>query len=329
MASPGQSSLFSAFTELVTTTYRSHRKDVADLVTKHNALYRYLMKGGRKRLEDGGLSIVCPLEYQENSTYQRYSGYDALAINPVDVITAAEYPWKQIAIHLAASGLELRQNSGKNRIINLAKTKLRNAIKSFANGFSADLYSDGSAANQITGLQALIADAGTGTVGGINSTTWSFWQNVVQSAASPLQGGGGITPGASTIESLMLPLWIRLTRGSDSPNLIVMDDTYFAFFETSQSTYRRYTADSSEGQVGFTGMKYKTADVFFDSNGGIPSAHAYFINTDYLELVVHKDADQEILDDVRGYGQDAVVTPIIWMGNLTTNGRKFHGVMKA
>jgi hypothetical protein len=329
MATPGQSSLFSAFSELVTTTYRSHKKEVADHVTKHNALYRKLIASGQKRLEDGGLSIVCPLEYQENSTYQRYSGYDALAINPVDVVTAAEFPWKQIAIHLAASGLELRQNSGKNRIINLAKTKLKNAIKSFANGFSADLYSDGSATNQINGLQALIADAGTGTVGGINSTTWTFWKNKVQSAASPLQGGAGITPGSTTMESLMLPLWIALTRGADTPNLIVMDDTYFAFYEQSQTPYRRYASDDKEGQGGFTGMRYKTAEVFFDSGGGIPSAHAYFINTDYLELVVHKDADQEILDDVRGYGQDAIVTPIIWMGNLVTNGRQFQGVMKA
>ena len=42
-------------------------------------------------MEDGGLSIVTPLEYASNSTYQRYSGYDVLNINAVDVLTAAEY----------------------------------------------------------------------------------------------------------------------------------------------------------------------------------------------------------------------------------------------
>lgn len=79
MASPGQSSLFNAFTELVSTTYRNHRKDVADNVSKHNALFRKLVSKGRIRIEDGGLSIVTPLDYQANSTYQRYSGGLGLA----------------------------------------------------------------------------------------------------------------------------------------------------------------------------------------------------------------------------------------------------------
>jgi hypothetical protein len=43
-------------------------------LSKHNALYRRLSEKGRLRLEDGGLSIVTPLDYQANSTYQRYSG---------------------------------------------------------------------------------------------------------------------------------------------------------------------------------------------------------------------------------------------------------------
>src|SRR6202012_4511499 len=189
MAFPGQSSLFNAFTELVSTTYRNHRKDVADNVSKHNALFRRITQKGRVDLEDGGLSIVTPLDYQANSTYQRYSGYDALNINAVDVLTAAEYPWRQVAVNVAASGLELRTNMGESRIINFTKAKIRNAMNSFKNGLSTDLYSDGTAANQINGLQALIADAGTGTVGQINSSTFPFWQNQVQSAASPLQGG--------------------------------------------------------------------------------------------------------------------------------------------
>jgi hypothetical protein len=52
---------------------------------------------------------------------------------------------------------------------------------------------DGTLANQINGIQALVSNAGTGTVGGINSATFTFWQNKVQSAAAPIQGGGAVT----------------------------------------------------------------------------------------------------------------------------------------
>ena len=324
----GITSIITAWSELASTTYRNHSKQVADQVTKHNALFRRLSEKGKIRLEDGGLSIVMPLDYAANSTYQRYSGFDVLNINAVDVLTAAEYPWRQVAVNVAASGLEIRTNSGVNRIVNFTKAKIRNAMHSMSNGLSVDLYSDGTAANQINGIQAVIADTGTGTVGGINAATFPFWQNVVQSAAAPIQGGGAITPSATTIESLMLQAWIKTTRGTDMPDMIVMSDDYFSFFEQSQTSLKRYTADQN-GQGGMVSMKYKTADVFFDSSGGIPSQHAYFINTDYLDLVAHQDANMEMMDELRSVNQDAVVIPVLFQGNLVCSARFLQAVMKA
>lgn len=329
----GITSIFTTWSELASTTFRNHATDVADNVSKHNALYRKLAAKGRIRVEDGGLSIVAPLEYASNSTYQRYSGFDPLNINAVDVLTAAEYQWRQVAVNVAASGLELRTNMGENRIINFTKAKIRNAMNSFKNGLSTDVYSDGTAANQINGLQAIIADAGTGTVGQINSATFPFWQNIVQSAAAPLQGGGALTFSASTIEALMLALYIKLTRGTDQPDTIVLSDDLFTFFEQSQTSLKRYTSSNgspeADANAGFVTMKYKNADVFFDSSGGIPSVHGYFINTDYLELVVHRDANITLMDQLHSVNQDAVVLPVLWMGNLVVSNRSLQGVLKA
>ena len=316
------------FTELVSTTFRKHAKEIKDNVSKNNALLRRIYDKGNVRREDGGLTIVAPLDYAENNTYQRYSGYDVLNVGASDVISAAEYQWRQIAINVVASGLELRANSGDSRIINLVKSRLKNAIRTFKNNFSADIYSDGTLANQVNGLQALVADAGTGTVGGIDSSTWTFWRNKVQSAAAPIQGGGAITPGATTMESLMLPLWLALTRGDDQPDLIVMDNNYFTFFEQSQTSIKRYT-DETKANAGFVSLKYKGADVIFDGGSGIPANHAYFLNTDYLEIVVHKDADMTVMDEMKPYNQDAAVVPVLWMGNLVCSNRSLQGVQKA
>lgn len=316
------------FTEMVSTTWRNHRKEVADNISNHNALLRRLMQKGKKRLEDGGASIVCPLDYASNATYMRYSGYDILNIAASDVITAAEYAWKQIAIHVVASGLELRNNNGRHRIINLLKAKITNAKRTFKNNFSIDIYSDGTATNQINGLQALVSDTGLGTVGGIDASVWPFWRNTVQSAAAPLQGGGAITPSATTMESLMQATWLESTRGDDKPDLIVSSNDYFTFFENSQTSLKRYT-DDSMAQAGFVSMKYKTADVIFDGGSGIPAAHMYFLNTDFLELVVHQDADLTEVPDQRAVNQDASVTPIIWQGNLVCSNRNLQAVIKA
>jgi hypothetical protein len=321
MAAPGTFT-GSTFTELVSTTFRKHRKSVTDNLSNRNALLKYIMKRGNKRMEDGGLSIVEPLDYAANGTYQRYSDWDVLDISASEVISAAEYQWKQIAVNVVASGRELRINSGESQIIKLAAARIKNAIRTFNNNFSSDLYSDGTTANQINGLQAIIPDAVTvGTVGGINAATFSFWQPQ-QSDASDLS----VTVSATTFENgLMLPLWLKLDRGpDDQPDLIVMDSVYYAFFEASQTSLKRYN-DTSKGDAGFVTLKYKNADVLYDGNSGIPTSHAYFINTNYMKLCVHQNADMEVMDDMRPVNQDGSVTPILWMGNLVCSNRKLQG----
>lgn len=318
------------FTELVTTTYRKHRKKIVDNVSNRNALLKYMMKRGQKRLEDGGLTIAQPLDYQQNSTYQRYSDWDLLNISQSDVLTAAEYQWRQVAINVVASGRDLRINSGDSRIVNLAQGRIKNALRSFNNNFSSDLYSAGSLTNQVNGLQALIADTNTNTVGGIDASLWSFWQNTVQSAAAPIQGGSGITVSATTIENgIMLPLWLAIDRGpDDQPTVIVADNIYYQFYEGSQASLKRYSSNDSESG-GFVTLKYKMADVVYDGNSGIPSSHMYFVNTNYVELVVHQDADLEIMEHRTPINQDGEVIPILWMGNLTCSNRHLQGVAKA
>ena len=319
----------SVFTELVATTWRNHASDVKDNISRNNALYARLVSSGQIRLEDGGLTIAQPLDYNSNGTYQRYSGYDILNIQQSDVITAAEYQWRQIALNVVASGLELRTNGGGNAIVKLAKARIKNAMRTFKNNFSYDLYADGTLPNQIGGLQSLVADAGTGVVGGIDSTTWPFWANAVQSAAAPIQGGGAVVPSSTTIEAnLMLPLWLNQVRGDDKPNLIISSNDYFTFYEGAQVAIKRYT---SAGDVngGFTSLKYKSADVIFDGGSGIPAAHMYFLNTDYMDLVVHKDANLTMPEDLKPYNQDSVVMPVLWMGNLICTNRRLQGVLKA
>jgi hypothetical protein len=320
MASPN-----TTFTELVSTTFRKHRKDIKDNLSNRNALLKYIMRRGNYLKEDGGLTIVTPLDYAANNTYQRYSDWDTLDISQSDVVSAAEYQWRQISLSVVASGRELRINSGESRIINLAKARIKNAIRTFNNNFSSDLYSAGSLTNQINGLQAIVADTNTNTVGGIDANAWSFWQNTVTDASDL-----SVTPSATTIENgLMLPCWLAIDRGpDDQPDLIVADNTYYGYYEGSQTSLKRYaSSDSASG--GFVTLKYKNADVLYDGNSGIPASHMYMLNTNYLQLVVHQDADMAIMDDMRPLNQDGSVTPILWMGNLTCSNRKLQGVIKA
>lgn len=312
----------SVFTEMVSTTLRHSATDVTDNVSAHNALLRKIKAKGKIKTVSGGYEAQEPLEYAENSTYTRYAGYDTLNTNASDVITSAKYDWAQVAIHVTASGRELRQNSGKEAMINLVKTRKSNAMKTAANNFSIDLYSDGSLTNQIGGLANLIQTNGQGTVGGINSTTWTFWRNKFREMA------GTNTFSTSTIQGEFNAMWLPLVRGADKPDLIVASHDIYSVYEASLQQNMRYTS-AKEGEVGFSSLKYKTADVIFDDNTNFTTTaeKAYFLNTDYLYLVQHKEAQWTADDEKKPINQDAVVVPMYWMGYLAATNRALQGVL--
>jgi len=314
----------STFSELVVTTYRNHRSKVVDNISNRNALVKRLKKRGNYKTTDGGTTIAIPLDYASNNTYLRYSDWDTLNISQSEVLTAAEYQWRQIAIHVVASGRELRINSGDQQIVDLAAARIKNAIRTFTNSFSTDVYSAGSATNQINGLAAIVAETNTNVVGGLDANIWSFWQNYVLDASDTVT-----TPSASNIENgLMLPAWLNLDRGpDDQPDLIVCNTTYYQYFEGSQVSLKRYTGDSTV-TGGFTGLKYKTADVVFDTSASGILSNMYFLNTQYLGITAHKDADMDEMDEKNPTNQDGAVIPILWMGNLWCSNRKLQGVIK-
>ena len=137
----------------------------------------------------------------------------------------------------------------------------------------------------------------------------------------------------STFTSLMQPLWLELTRGNDRPDLIVASNDYYSFYWNSLSDLQRYESNHTQAVDGFDSLKFVTADVVFDGGtsfgGGISAAHMYFLNTDYMKLCVHKDANMTEVAEQRAINQDAVIIPIIWQGNLTCSNRKLQGVITA
>lgn len=321
----------SSFSEIITTTIRNRRRKLWDNVSENNALLTRLRSKGNIELVSGGRSLVEELDYAENSTYKRYSGYEVLDISPSDVFSAAEFNWKQLAVAVTISGLEKLQNSGREAMINLLKARIKNAERTLANNMSADIYSDGTAdgSKQIGGLQHLIADAPTsGVVGGIDRSTYTFWQNQVYDGSSD---GGGVMTAANALAH-MTNLWLECCRGNDKPDLIVAENTSFSFFMQSLQDIQRI-ASSDVGKSGFQTLKFITADVVLDGGygGDVPTgaARMYFLNTDYIRLRAHKDRNLVPLSpDRHSVNQDATVRLIGWAGNMTLSNAFTQGVYK-
>jgi hypothetical protein len=318
----------SVFTEMVTTTDRTWGRKVTDNVSNHNALLNTMKRKGKIKTVSGGYEIAEPIEYAENSTYQRFIGYEQLNTGASDVLTTVKFPYQQIALHVTASGRELRMNSGKEQMINLVKSRKENALRTAANNFSIDIYSDGALTNQINGLANLIQTNGQGTVGGIDSATWTFWRNAFREMTGTNLAASPSAANAVSMKADMNALWLGLNRGADKPDLIVMTHDFYSLFELGEQQLQRY-ADSELAQAGFATLKYKSANVVFDDNTnfGTTSERAYFLNTDYLYLVQHREAQWTMDAEKTPVNQDAVVIPMYWMGNLVTTQRSLQGIL--
>jgi hypothetical protein len=314
--------------EIITTTLRNRTGKLADSVSKNNALLNRLLEKGKVDLADGGRTIVQEIEYQENGTYKRYAGYDLLNVAPSDVMTAAEYDWKQAVAAISISGLEMMQNSGKEVMIKLLAARIKNAQKTLRNNIALDCYSDGTAdgGKQIGGLAAAVSSTPTaGTFGGISRAAWPFWQNQKFSAVAD----GGAAMSAANIQNYMNKLWYKTVRGADHPDLIVADNNYYGFYHSSLQSIQRITSDKM-AQAGFTSLKYMNADIVLDGafGGGAPANIMYFLNTDYLFLRPHAQRNfVEIGGERVNPNQDAMVKLIGWMGNMTVSNMFLQGVL--
>lgn len=314
------------FTEMVTSTSRNWATKVADNVSAHHAVLRRLKEKNKIRTYSGGYEIAIPLEYAENGTYQRFAGYDLLNTDASDVLTSAKYDNKMIALHVTASGQELLQNSGKEKMLNLVRVRKDNALKTAANQFSIDMYSDGSLTNQINGFDNLIQTDGTGTVGGIDSSTWTFWKNQFKEASGTNAAATPTATASATFKGDMNSLWLSLNRGADKPDLIVFSHDFYSLYEIGEQQLQRYM-NADMAKAGFVGLKYKTADVVFDDNTNFTTTGetGYFLNTDYIYVMQHSDAQWSADDEKRPTNQYAVVIPYYWMGNTVCSNRSLQG----
>ena len=316
MASPNIS-------ELATVAIESRRRRLADNVTDNTALLMRLKQRGKMKPVSGGRTIYEELEYAENSTYKRFTGYETLNIQPSDVMTAAEYDFKQSAVAVTISEREALQNSGKEKMIDLLESRIGNAEKTMINRMSADVYSDGTAdgGKQIGGLRAAIdATPMTGTYGGINRANWPFWQNQASTAAIS----------ATNILDRMMGLWVLLTRNMDKPDLIPAGNDAYRFYWGALQVQQRFM-NPDMAKAGFTNLKFLNADVVLDGGmgGSAPAGQMYFLNCDYLHWRPHRDANMVPLDDRFAINQAAMVKLIHWMGNLTLSNASLQGVLGA
>jgi hypothetical protein len=327
---------FPNVSDIVATTIENRSKKIADNVTKNNALLTWLNKRGNVKSVSGGSVIYEELSFAENGNGAAYSGYDLLSVSPADVLSAAQYSLKQYAVPVVISGLEQLQNSGREAFIELLEARMSVAESTMSNLLSQGLYGDGTAfgGKALVGLDAAVPVTATASqataYGGITPATGTitaFWRSYSPGSSTAPTGGS-----TGTIQGIMNTTYINCVRGTDAPDLIIMDNDFYSKFLSSLQVIQRFTGTDT-ANLGFNTVKFLGADVVLDggiggfaySTGAADHGSMYFLNTKYLKFRPHAQRNMISLNKRFSVNQDAETSILAWAGALTCSGRKFHG----
>jgi hypothetical protein len=303
--------------QLITTTINNYHREFADNVSNSNAVTALLRQGNRQRVVDGGKVISTPLTYAEE-TFAWYVGTDMLSRALKETISEADYAPANAVASVTLDGPTLAKNRGRERILNLLEGKMTNAEVTMKNNITKAVYGDGTVAKSFAGLLAMVTNAGTGIVGGIDSTTWTFWKNQFGSVtrATGLQ--------YPALKAGLNALWMKLIRGTEKPDLLVADAEFYSTYESGLQENQRY-ADANLGQLGFETLKYKTAAIVFDG-AATGLTGLYMLNTKYMKFEIYEGYNFEQLDlPEQSPDMDAVTRHIGFMGCLTLSNRAMQG----
>jgi hypothetical protein len=317
----------SAITDIIATTIQSRSGELADNLTQNNAILQRLQQKGNVRPFSGGNVILEEIMYDDSATNNAnsYSGYEVLNIAPDSPISAAQYKISQYADSVTMSGLEMLQNSSKEAIIDLLDGRMQVSEARLLNRISGDLYGDGTGngGKNLDGLGAAVAVSPTsGTYGGINRATWTFWRNQITTGATSVN-----------ILSKMTDAAIKQIRGTDKADLIVAGNTMYSYYVGALQSIQRIAAEES-GAAGFASLKFygggTSADVVLGGGYGSQetATYMYMLNTNYIFLRPHKERNfVPIGGERQSINQDAIVKLYGWAGNLTASNSFLQGLL--
>ena len=185
---------------VLTTSLADYRKTLVDNVYDDVPILRILNEGGRKRMVDGGVSIVEHIVSGKQTDGGWYSGSDGLGTTQGQNTMLVEFKWQNAYEPIQITRDEERQNSGDmHKLIDLVATKTQLAQKAIADRLEQAVSTPVGEANNLYDLETIV---NTGTLGTLQGSTDTFWQSTVTtSGAFATQGLTDMTTATYAVSS--------------------------------------------------------------------------------------------------------------------------------
>lgn len=337
---------------LLSTTLAAYRKTLVDNIYKDSAFLSYLRLTEAVKKQNGGERVSQPLMYGKNATIKTVGGYEQLDTTPQEGFTTAFMEWAEIGGTISISRKEERQNSGEGRLINLLEGKIKQAEMSLREELNSQLIvGEVSSATFVPKLSTEghlgISPLGYwfrklngtdptrgGDPGNIPSDTYAWWRHRTADFGNNSVAGQDFKMSVTTYAGLKAALrrvYNYASRGSGgSPDLVLFDQVSFETYENSLDTAVRYV-NTKMADMGFDTIKLRGATCIWDEKvpdiytgtEAITVGTAFFINTEFYQLVIDSETDIVTTPFVEPENQTVKTAKVLFMGNtIVTNMRK-------
>lgn len=325
------------FDSLVSTTLNNTRAQRYDNIFRKSVFWAYMHAQGRKELYSGGVKIQRALEYATNGTVKSVEGYDVVDLTPQEHLTSLIDDMREIVGSVVISRREEVLNKSKAQIISLLTSKIENLDRSFAQKMNEMLLAPtgtsltaGNGGKDINPLNLLVSGAAN-TVHNISGSTATWWDN--QRAASTATTFSGF-------KKEMRNFYNTCSKHNyGSPDLVLTSQEVAECYESALEAQVRY-ASTDFANLGFETTKLYRASVAWDqicprwsstftlwNNNGSDEHCAFFLNSDYLKLLVEESTDLVNRPFMQSIDQLAKSALVILMCQLVCTNRRAQGLL--
>ena len=314
-------------------------KKFPQLVYDQSILLQKLAAKGTK--PESGASIMQPVMYS-GLNGGSYDPFDTFDISGKEIITSANFNWKYYQVGIVLSRDELLKNAGPEGVKKVMDAKMKMAQLTMTDNLAVDLFALGVTApsdsgtklhcldsmldNAVSGTTMQLDSAnGTAVYGGLSKKTYYTWWS------GQTQDGGG--DGNGPVHLYLNQLYGAVVDGAIRPNLMIGHNNSLTAFVASQQSYQRYmkqdTLDAGFITAEFNGIPF-VADLHVSDTGTTTEAsnRVYMLNTDFIDLVVHRDENFRLEPFAKPVDQAVIVGHVMWAGELTSSDPSRSGVLE-
>lgn len=306
-----------------------------------------ILDGAKKSFPGGKDNVSYPVQgvYMDATAgfFAGYSEDDALAFKQASNLLRASYAWKEAHAGLMITETELKKDGitvsdtmktsehsqvELTRLTGILENRLADFGESWSRSINNMLWRDGTQDAKVTpGIQSILTDdATTGTTGGLDRATYTWWRHRTAFDIA-------VSESAQTLTKKLRSELRQLRRYGGRPNIALCGSQFIESLESELQAKGIYTQEGfkSEGKndlgiadITMRGLGRFQYDPTLDDLGR--ANFCYVIDTQHMTLHPMEGEENKVRNPERPYNYFVFIRSMTWTGALGANQLNCHGV---